>query len=188
MPGLKTRPTGVIVLALLAIAVWRVNDFSKLATNIRHDANYVLGRMTREDHLARYGEPERRKYSAPAMAQLAEFVRARTTEDETIYVFGFAGGAYVNADRRSASRFFWSRPVIVDFNAHKPGYGIAGVRADLERHAPAIVALQVRDWAGDVRDSAVFFMETPPLADWLRAHYVPVEGPAGFDVWQRRDR
>ena len=186
VPGLKTRPAQILVLALVAIAVWRVNEFSNLARNVPHDAKYLIGGMTRETHLARYGEPEGRKYSASAMAQLAEFVRARTSEDDTMYVFGFSGGAYVNADRRSASRFFWSRPVIVDFNAHKPGYGIAGLRADLERNTPAIVALQVRDWAGDVRDSAAFFMETPLLADWLRAGYAQVEGPAGFDVWQRR--
>ena len=188
-PGLKTRPTRIVkiaVLALVAIAVWRVNEFSNLSNNFRHDASYLLGRMTREEHLARYGEAERRKYSAPAMAQLAEFVRARTSEDDAIYVFGFSGGAYVNADRRSASRFFWSRPVIVNFNASKPGYGIAGLRADLERNRPAIVALQVKDWAGDVRDSAAFFMETPLLADWLRAGYAPVDGPAGFETWQRR--
>lgn len=186
VPGLTSRATQMAVLALLALGVWRVNEFSNLRRNIPHDASYLLGRMDRETHLARYGEPERRKYSAPAMAQLADFIRARTSTDDPIYVFGFSGGAYVYADRRSASRFFWSRPVIVDFNAHKPGYGIAGLRADLERHAPAIVALQVRDWAGDVRDSAAFFMETPPLADWLRAGYVPVDGPPGFDIWQRR--
>jgi hypothetical protein len=37
-----------------------------------------------------------------------------------------------------------------------------------------------------VRDSAAFFLETPLLADWLRAGYAEVAGPAGFDVWQRR--
>jgi hypothetical protein len=174
------------VVALLAFAVWRVNEFSNYGPSIVHDAKYMTGRIGRAEHLARYGDREQRKYSASAMAELADFVTARTTADQKIYIFGFSSGAYVLADRVSASRFFWSRPVIVDFNAPTPGYGIAGLRADLERAQPALVALQIRDWMPDVQDSAAFFMSTPQLADWLTAAYVRVEGPAGFELWQRR--
>jgi hypothetical protein len=46
--------------------------------------------------------------------------------------------------------------------------------------------LQQRDWAPDVDDSAAFFMKTPTLSGWLRAHYVQASGPEGFDVWLRR--
>ena len=187
LPGLKTRPAlRIVVVALLAIAVWRVNEFSNYGPNIVHDAKYLTGRISREEHLAHYGDRDVRKYSAGAMTELAAFIEARTSPADKIYIFGFSSGAYVLAHRASASRFFWSRPVIVDFNAPKPGYGIAGLRADLERERPAIVALQQRDWAGDVSDSAAFFMATPPLGDWLRAHYRPVEGPRGFDIWLRQ--
>jgi hypothetical protein len=37
-----------------------------------------------------------------------------------------------------------------------------------------------------VQDSAEFFMSTPQLAEWLRANYDPVAGPAGYETWQRR--
>ena len=173
-------------LALAAFGIWRVNEFSNYGPNIVHDAKYLVGRISRDEHLARYGDPGRRKYSALAMAQLGAFIRDRTAPGNPIYVFGFSGGAYVSAERRSASRFCWSRPVIVGFNAHKPGYGVAGLRTDLERERPAIVALQVRDWMPDVQDSAEFFMSTPQLAEWLRANYDPVAGPAGYETWQRR--
>ena len=182
------RLVNVAVIALLAIAVWRVNDFSNLAGNFVHDGRYLLGQTTEEEHLARYGDRDERKYSALAMAELAGFVSARTAPADYLYIFGFASGAYVQADRSSSSRFFWSRPVIVNFNADEPGYGIAGLRADLEARPPALVALQLRDWSPDVANSAEFFMGTPILADWLRAHYDPVTGPAGFDVWARRSR
>ncbi len=175
-----------VLLLLAAIGVWRVNDFPKLAGNVAHDARYALGYLAREEHLARYGEPERRKYSAIAMAELADYLRTSTAPSDRIYIFGFAGGAYAQAHRASASRFFWSRPVIVNFNASTPGYGVAGLRSDLERSSPAVVALQVRDWAPDVTDSAAFFMSTPALADWLRAGYQRVSGPTGFEVWRRR--
>ena len=53
-------------------------------------------------------------------------------------MFGYSPGSYVYADRRSASRFFWSRPVILDFNREDPRYGVAGLRADLERNRPGV--------------------------------------------------
>jgi hypothetical protein len=185
---LWTRRTAlnVVVLAIAAFGVWRVNEFTNYSRAIVHDARYALHQISREEHLANYGDRTQRKYSALAMAELADFVRGRTSAGDTIYIFGFSSGAYVLAERASASRFFWSRPVIVDFNAPKPGYGVAGLRADLERAQPAIVALQVRDWMPDVQDSAAFFMSTPQLADWLTAAYTRVDGPAGYEIWQRR--
>jgi hypothetical protein len=180
------RWVNAAAIALVIVAVVRVNEFPKLVQNIAFDANYALGRMSSETHLARYGEPERRKYSAIAVTQLADVVRNATAPQDRIYVFGFSVGVYAKSGRISASRFCWSRPVIVDFNAEKPGYGVRGLREDLERTTPSLVALQVRDWSPDVQDSAAFFMSTPALADWLRAGYERMDGPAGFELWRRR--
>ena len=171
---------------ILAIAVWRVNDFPKLAANTRHDALYALGRIDRTQHLEIYGDRAIRKFSALAVAELGEFMAARSAPDETVFVFGFSCGAYVHAGRASASRFFWSRPVIVGFNDGRPGYGASGLLDDLRRNAPAIVALQQRDWFPDVDNSAHFFMNTPALAGWLQSGYEPVGGPEGFEVWMKR--
>jgi hypothetical protein len=180
------RAVNVAIAAVVLIAIWRVNDFSKLVDNTRHDAAYALGRMTRSDHLARYGDRATRKYSALAMDELGEFMRAHSGARDPVYVFGFSAGAYVAADRQSASRFFWSRPVIVGFNDGQPGYGVTGLLSDLRRASPAIVALQLRDWYPDVDDSAHFFMTTPPLAEWLRDSYELVPATEGFDVWIKR--
>ncbi|MEO7406031.1 MAG: hypothetical protein ABIZ92_03405 [Vicinamibacterales bacterium] len=181
-----TPALNLAVLAVLAFGVWRVSDFPKLVSNIAHDTNYLMGRIDRTTHLARYGDRDERKYSALAMAELADFIHSRTAADDRVYIFGFASGAYVQAQRASASRFFWSRPVIVNFNADKPGYGVAGLRTDLETTRPAIIALQKRDWAPDVQDSEPFFMSTPALRDYLLASYAEVTGPAGFVCWERR--
>jgi hypothetical protein len=182
----RTRALSILAALAVAVGVWRVNDFPKLVDNTWRDARYALGRVTREEHLARYGDRATRKYSALAMAELGSFMRARTAPTDTIYVFGFSSGAYVDADRRSASRFFWSRPVIVGFNEGKPGYGVQGLLGELQANRPVIVALQQRDWYPDVDDSAHFFMATPPLASWLRNSYATTAGPEGFDVWVRR--
>ena len=180
------RAVNAAAVVVLAFAVWRVNDFSNLAGNVVHDGRYLAGATTREAHLDRYGDRDARKYSALAMYELAGFLRDRTAATDRVYVFGFASGAYVQAQRTSASRFFWSRPVIVNVHAPAPGYGIEGLRADLEAARPAVVALQIRDWEPDVQNSAAFFLATPRLADWLTGSYDRVEGPAGFDTWVRR--
>ena len=176
----------VAIAVAVLVAVYRVDDFNKLAENTWHDARYVLGRTTWAEHLARYGDRSTRKYSAQAMDELGTFMRDHTASSDTVYVFGFSPGAYVNANRMSASRFFWSRPVIVGFNEGKAGYGVSGLLDDLRRNRPAIVALQQRDWYPDVDDSAHFFMATPALAAWLRDSYRQVQGPEGFDVWSKR--
>jgi hypothetical protein len=175
---------GVAAALLIAIAVWRVNQFPKLVDQTVFDAQYALGRISASDYLHRYEDG--RKYSAADASELAAFLRAHSEPAERVYVFGFTPAAYVLAGRVSASRFFWSRPVIVGFEQGTPGYGADGLLADLERTQPAVVALQKKDWAPDVADSADFFMQTPILASWLRSHYDQAAGPDAFDVWLRR--
>jgi hypothetical protein len=170
---------------LLAIAVWRVNQFPKLVEQTAFDAKYAYGSVPRHEYLGRYADE--RKYSALAGAQLGEFLRTHSAPGQPVYVFGFTSYAYVAADRASASRFFWSRPVIVGFRQEDPAYGATGLRAELEKSPPAVVALQIEDWAPDVDDSAHFFMRTPTLASWLTERYERAAGgPDGFDLWLPR--
>ena len=167
----------------------RRQPFPKLAGNVWHDTQYALGRIDRRTHLAKYGSRDVDKYSALDNMDIGAFLASQRQPDETVYVFGYSPASYVYANRRSASRFFWSRPVILDFNREDPRYGVAGLRADLERSRPAYVVLQQHDWSPDVQDSGPFFMSQPSLAGWLRAgyHQVPVIHD-GFDAWERNAR
>jgi hypothetical protein len=169
---------------VVLVAAWRVNQFPKLLEQTVFDARYALGGMSRDAYLARYDDD--RKYSALAAAALGEYLRSHSAPADRVYVFGFTCAAYVEAGRASASRFFWSRPVIAGFNADRPGYGVEGLLAELDRNRPSVIALQQRDWAPDVDDSATFFMSSPRLVVWLQTHYVKADGPDGFDVWLRR--
>ena len=172
---------GVIV---VSIAAWRVNQFPKLVEQTLFDARHAFGGVPREAYLDRYADE--RKYSARSAHGIGRFMREHSAPGDTVFLFGFTASAYVYADRPSASRFFWSRPVIAGFNGTVPGYGSAGLLTDLTAAKPAVIALQRRDWAPDVDDSAHFFLTTPALADWLRARYEHVDGPEDFDVWLRR--
>jgi hypothetical protein len=190
--GLPKLPAAArwIVVLLLAAATWRVgaDPFPKLAGNIWHDTQYALGRIDRRTHLAKYGSRDVDKYSALDNRDLGDFLASHTTADETVYVFGYSSGAYVYGNRRSASRFFWSRPVIVEFNAGNPAYGVNGVRLDLERRPPAYVVLQERDWP-DTQNSAPFFHAQSPLDGWLRANYHRLDPFLdGFEGWERNGR
>jgi hypothetical protein len=180
-----------IAVIAIAVCVWRVGDkpFLKLASNVWHDTEYVLGRIDRRTHLARYGGlREIDKYSALDNLDLGTYLASRTKPEETIFVFGFSPGAYVYADRPSASRFFWSRVVILDFNREDSRWGVNGLLADLQHTRPAFVALQKHDWSPDVQDSAPFFLSQPALAGWLRANYHPVSVVEAFDGWERNGR
>lgn len=191
--GLAPLPRIVrwITVFALAAAVWRVGDdpFLKLAHNVWHDTQYVFGRIDRRTHLARYGGlREADKYSVLENVDLGAYLGAHTAPDDTVLVFGYSPGAYVYANRRSASRFFWSRVVIVDFNRGDPRWGVSGLLADLRRAQPAYVVLQKHDWSPDVQDSAPFFLSQPALAGWLRAGYHPVALGEAFDGWERNGR
>jgi hypothetical protein len=184
-------PVRWVAALALAAATWRVgaDPFPKLAEYVSHDAGYLLGRIDRRTHLAKYGSRDVDKYSALGNRDVGDFLAAHTKPDETIYVFGFSPATYVYADRRSASRFFWSRPVILDFDKENPRYGVAGLQSDLARNAPAYVILQQHDWSPDVEDSAPFFLSQPRLSDWLHANYHEVRPFVdGFLAWERNGR
>ena len=172
-------------LILVSVAVWRVNQFPKLVEQTVFDAQRMAGSIPHDTYLARFVDG--RKYTAIGGVELARTMAAHSAPESAVYLFGFTPAAYVHAKRPSASRFFWSRPVIAGFNAGKPGYGPMGVLADLERTRPAVVALQVQDWAPDVDDSAHYFLNHPALGPWLREHYRTAPAPDGFEVWLRRD-
>ena len=191
--GLARLPSTArwIVVALIAVGVWRAgpDPFPGLASSIWHDTQYVLGRIDRRTHLARYGGArDVDKYSALDNMDIGAWLASRTRPDETVYVFGYSPGAYVYADRRSASRFFWSRPVILDFNREDPRYGVAGLLEDLQRASPAFVVLQQHDWAPDVQDSGPFFLSQAALSGWLRDGYHEVPLIDGFSAWERNGR
>lgn len=174
------------LLAVLAVGAWRVTDVPKGVDYTWHDVRYLAGRLTRADYLDRFGaRASDDKFSALAVEELSQYLRRHSDPQDTVLVFGFSQGALVEAPRVSASRFFWSRPVIVGFNEGVRGYGVAGLLADLQRSRPRVVVLQRTDWPDSI-DSAGFFLGTPRLASWLEAGYEPRGELGSFLLWQRR--
>jgi hypothetical protein len=191
------------VVLLAAAGIWRVGiepvpvgqprafGLPQAVSNLGFDLRYVTGKINRAEYLRRFERDELSKFSPASVERLAQHVRDRTRATDSIYVFGFAsGGVHVKSGRPSASRFFWSRPVVLEFEGGRPRYGSAGLLADLQRAQPAIVALQKRDWGlaeANVKDSFEFFVSTPALSTWLTSGYVPDYEDPAFSVWRRRN-
>lgn len=179
-----SRLPRLVLVALVAVGVWRASDLPKLAATTLADLRFLTGRVDLETHLQRFG-PEEDKYSALAIYKLGRYLRAHTASDDPVLVFGFSPGALVQSGRRSASRFFWSRPLIVGFNEGRPGYGVSALLDELDRERPRLVVLQRSDWEVEGQDSATFFLQHPRLRRWLTGGYVEVDSLASFRIYRR---
>ena len=169
---------GLVVVA--AIAVWRVVEVDNLARALTRDMQMMRGAVSTEQYLASFGERRGDKFRLASSQRLAIELARRTSPDARVFVLGYAPGAYVYANRRSASRFFWGGPLVAGFKADDPAYGAAGLLADLERTPPAAIALQT-----DPPEYIEWFRQHPALDRWLRAHYHPTSSDGVFDVWTR---
>ncbi len=155
----------------------RLGGVPQIAANLSLDlaGTSPAGSIART-YLTRFGGTgDTGKFSAVAVDDLAARVRQSTRaggSDSGLRIR--AGGVLAKSERVSASRFFWSRPVVLEFARDAPGYGSAGLLEDLQAHPPALVALQKHDWRigePDVPNSIEFFMGTGPLRAWLEAGY-----------------
>lgn len=185
-----TRQRHAILAALLLITIaygaHRVSGLEDLIANTRQDWAALTGVTDRATYLTRFGGRPQDKFVAGAIAELATLLRETTPPDRPVYVFGYSPGALVLADRRSASRFHWSQPVMLEFASDRPGYGSAGLLADLQQHAPTVVALQYDSWGPAGQHSAEFFHATASLDQWLTTHYVREPDLSRFEIWRRR--
>jgi hypothetical protein len=193
----------VAMILAIVVGVWRVGmeptpvwrprlgGLPSIATNAAFDGRRLAGLLEPREHLARFSRDESGgKFPLVTVSDLAARVRASTGADDRVLVFGFAGGGVLaRAGRVSASRFFWSRPVVVEFARGVPGYGPAGLLDELRRRPPALVVLQKRDWGlGEpgVPHSLAYFMANDALRQWLEAGYALEDDGTDFAVWRRR--
>jgi hypothetical protein len=173
---------------LLAVGVARVDQFDKWAASIASDIDHLRGRTPRDQYLSRFGgERPTDKFAAAACAQMGDRLRAETEPRDRVFVLGFSAWALVRADRQSASRFFWSRPLLVGFNEGTPGYGVSGLLDDLKTWQPAVVVLQQRDWPAENIDSATWFSRQPSLQTWLTERYRREADTGTYFIWKRLD-
>jgi hypothetical protein len=160
-----------------------------IASNLTIDAAALTGRLDARAHLVRFTR-EDGKFPTVMVSDLAARIRSTTRPEDPVLVFGFAGGGVLSrSDRASASRFFWSRPVVVEFARGVPGYGPEGLLEDLRQRPPSVVVLQKHDWRlgePNVPNSIEFFMANGDLRQWLEAGYRLEDDNPDFAVWRKQ--
>ena len=176
-----------VAAAIVLLALSRVVPLQKAVDATVFDARHATGLMPREEYLSRFGgQRPTDKHVPVAVRRLGLYLAGHSAPSDTVLVCGFSQGALVQSNRRSASRFFWSRPLVVGFLEGRPGYGAAGLLDDLRRARPAVVVLQVNDWQMEGNDSAGYFMSRPGLAAWLQSGYDRQPDLDNFRIWIRR--
>lgn len=181
------EPAGRTLLVVIAvIAVARVSDVGKVLDYAVYDTSYLAGRASRENYLARFGGPGE-KFSALAVWKLANYLRMQTSPSGTVLLFGYSPGALVQSNRRSASRFFWSKPVVNEFGAGMARYGSIGLLADVKNSRPEVVVLERHDEGLDEIESASYFLGNASLKNWLASSYDPAGELEDYLLWKRRD-
>jgi hypothetical protein len=182
-----------MIIAAIAVGLWRVGDepqmlrlggLPEVARNAAFDLSYARGQISRTAYLTRFQQQADTKYVPLSAEALTAHVERSTASSDRILVFGLAASVYVNSGRESASRFFWSRPVVVEFARGRRGYGSAGLLDDLRRSTPVLVALQ-KHWDDPAPEE--FFLHTPALRQWLDAGYVLENESSEFSIWRRRN-
>ena len=171
--------------------LWRPRAFGvpEAVRNMSFDLRAMSGAIPRGEYLSRFDRGEGGKHSPAAIERLVHHVRDHTASGTRIYVFGFASGeVYVRSERPSASRFFWSRPIVLEFEGGRPGYGSVALLHDLQSASPEIVALQKHDWglAETLANSLEFFMASPSLRGWLERNYIFDYEDHAYAVWRRK--
>ena len=143
----RTRWVVSIVLAAALLALSRVVPLEKAVDATVFDARHAAGTMTarRVPGALRRPAPDRQARAGRGQAPRAVPRGAQRARRHGVHLRLLAGRARA-VGPPSASRFFWSRPLVVGFNEGQPGYGAAGLLDDLRRNSPAVVVLQVNDW------------------------------------------
>ncbi len=181
------RVGGVLI---VSFAAFRVTDFDKIPANASHDLAYMSGRISRAEHLTRFGGRAQDKYVAFSVSRLAEYLESDGQSPQIGSMSsGFRRASYVQADRVSASRFFWSMPVVSGFNAESARYGARGLLDELEARKPCVCRSPDGRLGAAPRDSATFFLTHPLLGAWLSGGYDRLAGARTtrtMSVWVKR--
>jgi hypothetical protein len=141
---------GVATMVLMAGVLIQRHYPAAVFESARMDFDQLARRSAPEAYLDAFGSyANNRGFSARANAELADYVRAHTTPDDRIFLFGISGaGVYFNADRLAAHRFlrvnFFVPAVFPD-----PRFRLERVVDDLAARRPAYLIFETLHTSAD---------------------------------------
>jgi hypothetical protein len=180
LPRVEARVVAIagigLVVAILALAYWRACALPILTLTDRIPRSVLLARY---DH---YGD-----FSLLADREVAAFIDRNTDRSDSVFIWGFEPLIYFLADRRPASRFIYTVPLVTDWS---PREWRGELMRELDRNRPRYILVVHNDmlpWmTGRLEDSAGQVVTFPELQRLLESRYRQAERIEDFSVWERR--
>jgi hypothetical protein len=167
------------VVAVAAVGLSGIQYWRTLAWPIQRLAR----RVSQDEFLTRYnlyGD-----FSLTADREVASYVQDRTDTDEGVFIWGFEPLVYFLADRRPASRFIYTVPLVTDWSP--PEWREELIR-DLADKPPRYILILHNDrlpWmTGRRDDSAAQLLSFPALRGVLDERYEKESTIEDFTVWR----
>jgi 4-amino-4-deoxy-L-arabinose transferase-like glycosyltransferase len=168
----RVRRAAAVAAALLMVALLVQRGYATRVSGwALADFAVLRGTMDQQTYLERFGSyANNRGYSARANAELAAYVRAHTTPDERIFLFGINGaGVYFASDRLTGHRFLRANFfVATDFP--DPRFRLEAVTAELAQARPRYIIFETLHSVSEMGRAVDRLPEDPSVARLLAAY------------------
>jgi hypothetical protein len=171
---------------VMAVPLASRHYLTKVIEVAQVDSSQWRAGADRSAYLERFGGyATGRGYSARALAEVADYVHARSAPDDLIYQFGInSAGVYFAADRMMAQRFLRVNE-FVPSTFPAAGFDLASVVAELETRKPLYLIFETLHTGTPMANAVDALPRAPELQPLLTAyeHEVQIED---YSLYKRR--
>ena len=187
--GRSSRIWRLLTIATMVWMAWLLyqrNYWPKIAAFASSDIQYMRGEIDRSAYLDRFGGyADDGGYSARANDELGAYVRAHTSADDRIYLFGINGaGVYYLSDRLTANRFLRANFFVPDAFPD-PRFTLRAVIEELRAAKPVYVIFETLHSESEM-GVAVDALPQNPVVQSLLADYQLETTIEDFTLYRRR--
>ena len=170
--SLTHRAAAIATAALMAALLVARNYPARVLEYARADLAALRGRIPQQEYQERYfgGYANSRGYSARANTELADYVRAHSTPDDRIFLFGInVAGVYFLADRLAAQRFLRFNDFVAS-TFPDPDFRLDSVVGELAERRPRYVIFEQLHSASEMGKAADALQDDPAVRRLLAAY------------------
>jgi 4-amino-4-deoxy-L-arabinose transferase-like glycosyltransferase len=146
--------------------------------------DYVTGAASRSSYYQRFRGGE---FKAAESLEVVEYLRARTTPGDSLYIWGFRPEVYYSSDLRPATRFIFQFPLVGEW--YPNAWRQENVDILWAALPPYVLVLRgdYMPWVtGRDEDSYQLLQEYTELNNWLIFNYEQETEIGNFLLWRRR--
>jgi 4-amino-4-deoxy-L-arabinose transferase-like glycosyltransferase len=145
---------------------------------------YLAGQETQQAYFSRFAFGS--VQNAGVSYEVAEYVRAATSQDDSLFVWAFDPAVYVYSQRAlAAPQWLHLQPLVASWSLTE---WQSDALASLQARLPAYIVIRTDDGSmqlnGVPDDSLTLLYHENDLTDWIRAHYAEETRIADFRVWR----